>query len=351
MEKQKMSKKKRTVIIVLCCVAALLLALLLAGFILWKSVFGQMGRLDATENTLSSVEESAILEEGNNETVGEDFTGPTYNAEEVTVPTEPVETVTDTQNTINVLLVGQDRRSGQYRQRSDAMILCTINKAEKTLVFTSFLRDTWVSIPGYYNERLNVPYALKGFGLLNDTLEHNFGVRADYNVEVDFSGFEQIIDAMGGVSISLTSAEAYHLNTRHATWNLSQGVNLLDGEQALEYARIRKLDSDFGRTNRQRTVLYSLVETAKKLDAAKLYELANTFLPLVRTDMTDADIAKLMLELIPILPELTITDQSIPYGDAYQFASIDGKSVIVLDGANLQKNLDRLKETIGSEEK
>ena len=65
--------------------------------------------------------------------------------------------------------------------------------------------------------------------------------------------------------------------------------------------------------------------------------------------MTDADIAKLMLELIPILPELTITDQSIPYGNAYQFASIDGKSVIVLNEENLKKNLERLKETIGGD--
>ena len=349
MEKQRMSKKKRTVIIVLCCIAALLLALLIAGFILWKTVFGQMGRLDATENTLSSQEESMILNEGNQETVGEDFTGPSYNAQDVTVPTEPVENVSDSENVIHILLVGQDRRSGQSRQRSDAMILCTINKAEKTLVFTSFLRDTWVSIPGYYNERLNVPYALKGFGLLNDTLEHNFGVRADYNVEVDFSGFEQIIDAVGGVSVSLTSAEAYHLNNMGFGWSLTEGVNLLNGQQALRYSRIRKLDSDFGRTNRQRTVLNSLVETAKHLSATRLYELVNTLLPMVRTDMTDSDIAKLMVELLPILPDLQITNQSIPYGNNYQFASIDGKSVIVLDGDNLQKNLDRLKETIGDE--
>lgn len=349
MEKSKMSKKKRTVIIILCCVLALLVALLIGGYIFWKSMFGQMGRIDATENTLSSIEESIILQQGEDETVGDDFTGPTYTPEDVTVPTEPVENVTDSDNTINILLVGQDRRGGQYRQRSDAMILCTINKSKKTLVFTSFLRDTWVSIPGYYNERLNVPYALKGFGLLNDTLEHNFGVRADYNVEVDFSGFEKIIDAVGGVSISLTSAEAYHLNEMGFGWTLTKGVNLLNGIQALKYSQIRRLDSDFGRTNRQRTVLYALVETAKSLNATQLYELVNTFLPMVRTDMTEADVAKLMLEMVPILPELTMTDQSIPYGDAYQFASIDGKSVIVLNEENLKKNIDRLKETIGGE--
>ena len=349
MEKSKMSKKKRTLIIILCCVVALILAILIGAFVFWKTIFGQMDRLDGTENTLSSIEESIILQQGEEETVGDDFTGPSYSPDDVTVPTEPVESVTDSNNTIHILLVGQDRRAGQYRQRSDAMILCTINKTAKTLVLTSFLRDTWVSVPGYYNERLNVPYALKGFGLLNDTLEHNFGVRADYNVEVDFSGFEQIIDAVGGVSISLTSAEAYHLNGINHSWSLKQGVNLLNGAQALSYARIRAIDSDFGRTNRQRTVLYALVETAKHINPTQLYDLVNTFLPLVRTDMTDADIAKLMLELIPILPELTITDQSIPYGNAYQFASIDGKSVIVLNEENLKKNLERLKETIGGD--
>ena len=348
MEKGKMSKKKRTVIVVLCCILALILALLIIGFAVWKSVFNQMGRIEDTENTLSSQEESIILDQGKEETVGDDFTGPSYKPEDVTVPTEPVENVTDSDNKIHILLVGQDRNDGKYRQRSDAMILCTIDKSDKTLVFTSFLRDTWVSIPGYYNERLNVPYALKGFGLLNDTLEHNFGVRADYNVEVDFSGFEKIIDAIGGISISLTSAEAYTINAENPAWDLVAGTNLLTGKQALKYSRIRKLDSDFGRTNRQRIVLNALVEKAKSLNATQLYDLVNTFLPLVRTDMTDTDIAKLMLELIPILPELTITNQSIPYGDAYQFASIDGKSVIVLNDENLKKNLERLKETIGN---
>ena len=349
MDEAKKSKKKRIIIIVVCCILTLILVLLVGVTIWWKSFFGKMERLDATENTLSSKDESIVLQEGEKETVSTDFTGPTYTQEEVTVPTEPVENITNSDNVVHILLVGQDRRSGQSRQRSDAMILCTVNKTEKTLVFTSFLRDTWVSIPGYYNERLNVPYALKGFSLLNDTLEHNFGVRADYNVEVDFSGFEKVIDAVGGVTVSLTAAEAHHLNQKNATWALAQGENLLNGKQALDYARIRALDSDFGRTNRQRTVLYALVEQTKNLSVTQMYELAQSVLPMVRTDLTDADILKLITEIAPILPQLTVTDQSIPYGNAYQFASIDGKSVIVLNDENLKKNLERLKETIGGE--
>ena len=86
------------------------------------------------------------------------------------------------------MLVGQDRRTNQGTkpQRTDAMILCSINTKKKTITMTSFMRDVWVYIPDHYNQRLNIPYKLGGFPLLNETLDYNFGVSADYNVEIDF---------------------------------------------------------------------------------------------------------------------------------------------------------------------
>lgn len=346
--KMKKYRRKRNALIVLNVFLALVLIALVLLLLSWKGMLDKMDKIPEVEGTLSSQEESAILEEGNQETVPSDFTGPSYAPDETVAPTEPVTPLPNNEDVLHILLVGQDRRSGQSRQRSDAMILCTINKKEKTLVFTSFLRDTWVSIPGYYNERLNVPYAIGGFSLLNDTLEHNFGVRADYNAEVDFTGFEKIINVIGGVDIELTGAEARHLNKRSG-WSLQEGMNHLDGKQALEYARIRALDSDFGRTNRQRIVLYAMVEKAKTLSLTQLLELADEVLPMLKTDMSAQEITGLLVAVAPILSELTIIDQSIPYGNAYQFASIDGKSVIVLNAQNLEKNLDRLKETIGGE--
>ena len=119
--------------------------------------------------------------------------------------TEQAETIFKGTDTVNILLVGQDRRAheGEGPQRTDAMILCTINKSTKTLTMTSFMRDLWVYIPEMYNQRLNMPYKLGGFPLLNDTLDYNFGISADYNVEIDFSGFMEAIDIIGGVEIEL----------------------------------------------------------------------------------------------------------------------------------------------------
>lgn len=343
-------KRKRNSLIALICFLSVVLVLLVGFTVWWQSFLGQRGTLDVSVPTLTPDQESVLLEQG--DTVPPDFTGPSYTPEEAPVPEQPVPTV-PSEDVVNILVVGRDSREGWQILNTDAMILCSFNKTKKTLVLTSFLRDTWVAIPGKYNERLNVPYSLGGFPLLNDTLEYNFGVRGDYNVEVDFEGFSGIIDAVGGVDINLTAAEAAHLNAMRETnppqfqWHLKEGVNTLTGEQALAYARIRALDSDFGRTNRQRTVLRALVDKTRSLNFTQLYALANELLPMVKTDMTDRDITSLLLSVVTVLPELKIVDQRVPYSDQFEAASINGKAVLVIKGDHLQSTLDRLKETIG----
>ncbi len=344
-------KRKRNALIVLICFLSLVLVFTVGFTIWWQSFLGQRGTLEESVPTLTPEQESVLLQQG--DTVPSDFTGPSYTPEEAPVPEEPVPTI-PSDDVVNILVVGQDNwESSWYTNNTDSMIMCTFNKTKKTLVFTSFMRDTWVSIPGKYSERLNVPYALGGFPLLNDTLEYNFGVRSDYNVAMNFSGFRDMIEAVGGVDITLTAAEAAHINEQRELWppdyhwHLTAGVNTLNGEQALAYARIRALDSDFARTNRQRIVLRALVGKAKNLSFTQLYALVNEILPLVKTDMTDRDITSLLLSFVTVLPELTIIDQRIPYSDQFQDASIDGKRVLVIEGSHLQSNLDRLKETIG----
>ena len=340
MNKKKLSKKQ-IILIVACSVLAVILVALSALFIWAKDILGYINRTNENEQTLSPEALESILQE--TDPTDPSFTGPVYLPEEVTLPTEPAETVPVGDNIINVLLVGQDRREGQVRQRSDAMILCTVNKSEKTLTMTSFLRDVWVRIPGYYDERLNVPYAIGGFPLLNETLEYNFGVSADYNIEVDFSGFENAVNLVGGVDISLTSAEAALLNKNHTDWGLTSGMNHLTGKQALEYSRIRKLDNDFGRTNRQRTVLTALMSSVSSLGTSQLLDLAKGVLPMITTDMSDADILSLTMELAPLLPQLKIVSNRVPLEGAYQFASISGKSVIVISPENMEKTVASLK--------
>ena len=142
-----------------------------------------------------------------------DFSGE-HKIPETISASDRAETIFQDKDIINILLLGQDcwEYDGDSPQNTDAMIMCTINKKTGTLTMTSFLQDLWVYIPGHYNQRLNMPYRLGGFPLLNKTFDYNFGVSPDYNVEIDFSGFMEVIDLVGGVEIQLTEAEARYLN-------------------------------------------------------------------------------------------------------------------------------------------
>ncbi len=339
---------KRAALIILCSVLALILAAIIFVLAFGNSLLNRINRVDEDDPTLSQEELESILNA--TDSLDPDFEGPILNSSDAELPDQAVDSISNDNSIINILLVGQDRREGQGRQRSDAMILCTINISEKTLTMTSFLRDTWVRIPGYYDERLNVPYAIRGggFKLLDETLEYNFGVSVDHNIEVDFSGFKNLIDMVGGVTVNLTASEANYLNNLYGDkWSLSKGENILNGTQALAYSRIRALDNDIVRSNRQRTVLTALISKAKTLNILELYQLVEEVLPLLTTDMTNTDILGYVADIVPILSELTIKSQRIPADNAYAFARIDGKSVLYMSPENLEKNRQILKETIG----
>lgn len=241
---------------------------------------------------------------------------------------------------VNILLVGQDSR-GNTRERSDAMILCSINTKTYEVSMVSFLRDLYVQMPeGYMDNRMNAAYAFGGFPYLYDVLDKNFGVSVDGGMEVNFDGFKNVIDALGGVDIELTSAEANHLNNLHG-WALSTGPNHLDGDQALQYSRIRYLDSDFGRTQRQRNVLNSIFASVKNADAKTLLALVDELIPMVTTDMTNKQIIELAMALVPHMSSLEINSYHIPTDDGYYGASIRGMSVLVPD---LKVNREALEE-------
>ena len=257
------------------------------------------------------------------------------------------------ENVINILLVGQDKRAGEEDQRSDSMILCTLNKTKKTLTMTSFLRDMWVYIPGFYNQRLNKTYELGGFTLLNETLDYNFGVNADYNVEIDFAGFMESVDLIGGLDVELTKEEAEYLNRRgnwdleeNQHWQLVEGVNHLNGSQTLAYTRIRKLDSDFGRTNRQRKVLATMLEKVKTLGVMDIYNLTKAILPKVTTDLKTPQVLGLIIDVLPVLSDLEVVSQRIPAKGAYSYAKKNGADVIVLSEKDLEKNKALLAEAM-----
>ena len=255
-----------------------------------------------------------------------DFTGPTAHPSDVpvnTIPSQPVENL-QTEGIINIMLIGEDRRPGQGRQRSDSMILCSFNTKTHTLTMISFLRDTYIpQIPGYKAEKLNAAYAKGGVNMLDQTLAAYFGVHVDANIAVQFDGFKAIIDLLGGVDIELTQQEVNHLRENAGiygdSWNLKVGMNHLNGEQALAYSRIRKIDMDAMRAQRQRKVLTAIINAYKSKPVGEMLSLASQILQMgvVQTDMTSGEVLSYVSTLFPMLATATINSQQIPAENTY----------------------------------
>lgn len=233
---------------------------------------------------------------------------------------------------VNILLIGQDRREGETRQRSDAMILCSFNPETNKMAMISFLRDLYVQIPGHQDNRLNAAYVYGGFDLLKETLSLNFGITVDGCLEADFEGFEKIINTVGGVDIELTEKEAQIVGG-----GATAGVCHLNGEQALTYARIRKIDSDFQRTARQRKIMSAVFEKAKTHTLPELAMFFGEIMPLMATDMTEDEIMSLALTLAASFSELETESYSVPAEGTYKDAMIRGMAVKVPDLPEIQK--------------
>lgn len=230
---------------------------------------------------------------------------------------------------LNVLLIGLD--GDGETGRSDTMMLCRIDEESCEVRLASFLRDLYVRIPGYGRTRLNAAYVYGGAPLLRQTLEECFGVTIDRSLTVNFSLLKSLVDDMGGVEITLTQAEARHLNeTLGGAPDLKEGAQLLDGYQALSYSRIRKIDSDFQRTQRQQNVIRALVERARSLSWISLARLAVRYLGEVETDLSLGDLSA----LLPLARQADLSNlQSarVPFEGAYEEAVIDGMQVLVPD--------------------
>lgn len=245
---------------------------------------------------------------------------------------------------VNILLIGQDRREGEETARSDSMILCTYHRKTGNVTMTSFLRDLYVPIPGHHNNRINAAYSEGGAALLDRTLRENFDLHIDGNVEVDFSQFSQIIDLLGGVQLELREDEAAEINKETGS-DLSAGVQVLNGEQALTYARIRKLDADgdFSRTSRQRKLMNALLGSYRNIKWKDLLPLIDELLPLISTDMNYGRLVLLAMEILPKLSDAQITSQRIPADGTFTDEKIDGMAVL---SADLEANRQLLRETL-----
>lgn len=285
--------------------------------------------------------------------------------EEPTATPTPLPTPTPTEDTalpgvlglnnpsvFRMLLIGTDAYTVKQDGRSDTMILLQVDTRTRDIKMISFLRDLYVKISGHGKTRLNAAYVYGGVSLLKQTLEDNFGVTMDRTLTVNFSLMVELIDRIGGVTVDVSERERKQLNSILKFYNThngykqrdqlltESGVQHLTGKQALCYSRIRKIDSDFARTSRQRKVLEGVYQRVKELDGLTLAGILTETLSQVKTDMTLADAVALVPVLLK-LNEAAFDELTIPVKNGYSSETISGMMVLV---PNLNKNQDAIAE-------
>lgn len=187
----------------------------------------------------------------------------------------------------NILIIGSDARGDVSGMRSDTMILASIDKKNKQLKLTSFLRDSLVYIPelGKWN-KLNAACSYGGADMVIDTIEYNFKVKIDSYVLVDFEVFTEFINALGGVTVSgITKNEVDWLKRNVQGIGIQEGTSHLTGGAALWYCRVRKIDSDFKRTERQRKVIGAVIEQIKHTNPVTTLNAIKKVMPMISTDI------------------------------------------------------------------
>ena len=241
--------------------------------------------------------------------------------------------------TVNILLIGQDARDGQESQRSDSMIIVSINQKENTACLISIMRDTYVDIPGYGGNRINAAYAYGGIDLLDQTIEQNFDITIDGNMMVDFNGFLDAMSAIGSLKMDLTAEEAQYMNENPALgsnndesdeeWSLTEGENKLTPSQILCYSRMRYVgNSDWDRTERQRKVISGVVGQVKHGHFIKGYKVANEAAPSITTDLGNWGMMRMAAGL------MTSGDMDsflVPAEGTYYADTVNGMAVLVPD--------------------
>ncbi len=260
----------------------------------------------------------------------------------------------------SILLIGSDSRDASAAGRSDAMILLSISNKTRTVHMTSLLRDMYVEIPGHEGNRLNAAYAFGGPELLLETIQANFGIQVNRYVVVNFEAFANLVDAVGGVDLELSSEEVEWVNAYLNEYNLLRNMPIdtdyldtslsglihLNGAQSLAYSRNRYIGTDFGRTERQRKVLS---EVLKRLPAATVKNpkgLVNGLFPNLTTNLTQMECMQIGLQAGKLLTYEIVQD-SIPLNGTYSNANIRGMAVLQVD---FEKNKEYLRKEIYGEQ-
>ncbi len=332
-KKKAHGKKKKSAMFKLLVAVGIVVVLILGIAIAYVvHLYNLMNYDDGTEPSSSFSEEQVSYEEVENP---DDIAHlPTVTIQS----TEPDEVVKEkegrrVEGVYNILLLGLDKAQGNL---SDTIMIATLDTRNNSIKLTSIMRDILVQIPGYAPNKLNVPYKLGGISLLYQVLENYFEIKFDGYVAINYYALEDAVDALGGVSLYISDAEANFLNnsnyisdadSRNLVGSKTQTVN---GSQFVGYCRQRSttVDADFGRTKRQRYALNALYEKFRGSNVSQARNLIETVLPYVTTDLKLTDMVTLATNAISSgLGD--IKQLRIPKNDAYVDAQY--KNMLVLD--------------------
>ncbi|WP_294169482.1 LCP family protein [uncultured Clostridium sp.] len=239
----------------------------------------------------------------------------------------------------NIALFGLDSTDGETG-RSDAIMIATVDPIHNKVKLTSIMRDSYVYIDGYGNDKINHAYAYGGPELSIKTINENFGLNIEDFVSVNFSSLPVIINILGGVDIEITEEELQYINDYindinnrdgTASPNITYaGVQHLDGTQALAYSRIRYTSGgDYKRTERQRTVLEALFNKLTSASVSSYNSLLNKVLPYVQTNLNTGDILSLGTNVLGIGNNLE--QDRFPRDGYCKGAMIDGVYYLTFD--------------------
>lgn len=241
----------------------------------------------------------------------------------------------------HVLLMGVDN-SGTRNARTDTMMIASVSTGGK-LKLTSIMRDTLVDMGERGSHKINAAYTYGGAQLAMNCVNDALGLNIRQYAVVDFHGLADIVDALGGITLKVTKAEARAMNGKKGHPLKSYGEDtLLNGVQVVRFVRLRKIDSDYQRTGRQRAVMGAIIKKIKGIrDPFRLFGIMKSALNAIDTNISAPDL--MLMALRVMLEGGDIAQYRVPAEGTYKSGTFEGVWSI---RADLQKNKKLLSEFI-----
>lgn len=344
--KEKKEKKKwslRRKIITFGALSLVLVLLFTVFYIVWD----KLNRIHYVPRGDAVIDTSIVLGDEDNEYTDDELAGLSQVS---SIPTPDGELLSD-KNIINILLLGTDERTSDFSDnaRADAIMLVSLNKRTNVISLVSFQRAIGVAIEGRPDDWLTHTFRYGGAALTVETIERCFLIDIDGYVRVNFQAFVHIVDELGGVDIELSALEAQGLNgevetNAQAQNHMVPGVNHLDGYDSLQYVRLRYIDDDWHRIERQRTLLIAILDEIWDLSIYELNSLVDTLLPMVQTDFSMGEVLGLLMN-VPQFASGEMQQMSLP--QAGTFTPMISEEGRVLNVVDFEANIEILYDFIG----